>query len=65
MAVKAIDFRPVPKAECACGHIACVCNILKRHRPQCKFLKAACCPVGIECEHGRDVCPLCDPCECP
>lgn len=22
------------------------------------------CPVGIECDHGYDVCPVCDPCTC-
>jgi hypothetical protein len=22
------------------------------------------CPVGIECQHGYDVCPTCDPCTC-
>lgn len=22
------------------------------------------CPVAVECEHGFDVCPTCDPCTC-
>lgn len=59
------DFsdRP-PPTGCTCGHIACVCNIKARHKPDCKFLIAATGPIGIECEHGSDVCPICDPCEC-
>ncbi len=30
----------------------------------CKLLAAIACPVGIECDHGYDVCPTCDPCDC-
>ncbi len=52
-------------AFCAkCGFLACVCQILLDHEPVCKYLIAACCPVGIACDHGRDVCPQCDPCTC-
>lgn len=47
-----------------CGHISCVCGIIKSHKPDCLFRKAATCSVGIECEHGYDVCPKCDPCFC-
>lgn len=47
-----------------CGMLACVCTIMRRHESNCKFLRAATCTVGIECEHGYDVCPKCDPCEC-
>lgn len=51
--------------ECNCGHISCVCDIIKNHDESCKFRKAACCRVPIECdEHNRDVCPICDKCEC-
>lgn len=35
-----------------------------KHKAGCKFLRAATCAIGIECDHGRDVCPICDPCEC-
>lgn len=52
------------ETTCTCGHIACVCVIKMIHKPDCKFLKAATCAVGIECEHGYDVCPKCDPCTC-
>jgi hypothetical protein len=34
------------------------------HRPGCRWLRARLCAVGIECEHGFDVCPQCDPCDC-
>jgi len=47
-----------------CGHIACICTLKRRHSEDCRFRKAATCTVGIECEHGRDTCPECDPCTC-
>lgn len=48
-----------------CGHLACVCKIIAEHpNPECRFRVSATCPVGIECEHGYDVCPTCDPCTC-
>ena len=47
-----------------CGHLACVCQILSDHIDGCRFRLAATCPVPIECEHGRDCCPECDPCTC-
>lgn len=58
-------MRPRVKIGCkTCGHIACVCRINGAHEDGCKFRRAAACAVGIECEHGRDVCPICDPCTC-
>lgn len=33
------------------------------HEPDCRWAKALG-SVAIECEHGVDVCPKCDPCEC-
>lgn len=42
----------------------CVCKIKAHHWPWCKFRNAMACPVAIECEHGYDVCPRCDPCTC-
>lgn len=47
-----------------CGHLACVCAIRRRHAADCKFRIAAAGAVGIECPHGRDCCPECDPCTC-
>jgi hypothetical protein len=61
--VSAEDFKI--KLGCAvCGHIACVCVIQDRHKANCRFRISATCPVGIECDHGYDVCPICDPCDC-
>jgi hypothetical protein len=34
------------------------------HEPDCKLYHALNCPVAIECEHGYDVCLICDPCNC-
>lgn len=47
-----------------CGHLACVCDILAAHVEGCRFRLAATCAIPIECDHGRDVCPICDPCTC-
>lgn len=47
-----------------CGHLACVCLVKSQHKPGCKFREAVTCAVGIECPHGYDVCPKCDPCTC-
>jgi hypothetical protein len=35
-----------------------------RHTDGCVQRKAATGAVGIECEHGFDCCPRCDPCTC-
>lgn len=48
----------------ACGMLACTCNIQRRHSDDCKFRLAATCSIPIECDHGYDVCPQCDPCTC-
>ncbi len=37
---------------------------LDAHGNACKRAAAILCAVGIECEHGRDVCSVCDPCSC-
>lgn len=47
-----------------CGHLACVCAIQAAHDKGCKFRFSATCAVPVECEHGYDVCPICDPCTC-
>jgi hypothetical protein len=46
-----------------CDHFACVCNILATHNEKCLY-RLATTGVAIECEHGYDVCPRCDPCTC-
>ena len=34
------------------------------HDRTCLYARAVRCRVAIECEHGYDVCPTCDPCTC-
>lgn len=34
------------------------------HAPDCKWRVALLCAIPIECPHGYDVCPECDPCTC-
>ncbi len=50
--------------ECTCGHITCVCYINDNHDALCNFKRATTCSIPVECEHGRDVCPICDACNC-
>jgi hypothetical protein len=50
--------------NCNCGFITCICKYKKEHHSSCLFLKAVSCSIGIECDHGYDVCPKCDPCTC-
>lgn len=47
-----------------CGYFECICEIRQTHKPDCKFRRAMETSVSIECEHGLDVCPQCDPCDC-
>ena len=47
-----------------CGHLSCVCDVLDSHAQDCPYRRAVTCAVAIECEHGYDVCPKCDPCTC-
>lgn len=51
--------------KCYCKQIACCCWVFTKHPdPKCKFRVSMLCPVGVECDHGRDVCSICDPCTC-
>jgi hypothetical protein len=61
--VTSIEFDP--KACETCRHFACVCDLRARHDEKCPFLLAAAGAVGLACQHGHDVCPICDPCTCP
>lgn len=47
-----------------CGFFSCVCAAAREHEEGCRYLGAMRCPVSIECQHGFDVCPKCDPCTC-
>lgn len=48
----------------SCGHINCICRVRAAHKSSCKYRIAKTASVGIECGHGYDVCPICDPCDC-
>lgn len=48
-----------------CGNYAtCVCELKKKHKRTCRYLRAAMLGIEIECEHGFQACPKCDPCDC-
>lgn len=34
------------------------------HDKSCRFAISTRCTTPVECEHGYDVCPTCDPCTC-
>lgn len=54
----------VSGTACAkCDHFACICEVLKTHLRGYLY-RLAVCGIAIECEHGYDVCPKCDPCSC-
>lgn len=50
--------------DCDCKQITCVCATVRAHREGCRFRFAVACAVPITCDHGYDVCPICDPCTC-
>jgi hypothetical protein len=57
--------RPDHRLACErCQHLACVCDIRAAHAEGCPYRTAATCAVAIACDHGFDVCPVCDPCAC-
>lgn len=35
-----------------------------QHESGCPELRARTCSGAIECAHGYDCCPICDPCTC-
>ena len=39
-------------------------SIKDGHDDTCMFRVAASCTIPNECDHGWDVCPICDPCTC-
>lgn len=47
-----------------CGFFDCVCEVRVMHDENCPFRRAITTSIGIECDHGYDVCPRCDPCTC-
>jgi len=54
-----------PAGDCEkCKRLACICPEKERHHEHCWYLQAVSCSAAIECPHGHDVCPQCDPCTC-
>lgn len=47
-----------------CGYISCVCRVRETHEDGCRLRISMECPVGVACDHGYDVCPICDKCTC-
>ena len=37
---------------------------MSQHARHCRFRIALENRIGVECPHGYDVCPICDPCTC-
>lgn len=44
--------------------VTCSCKISEKHKPDCKFRKAAELSVELACDHGFQACPVCDACTC-
>lgn len=50
---------------CDCGLIQCACSTIRPHKKECRFRMSVSCPIAIECDdHGLEVCPTCDACDC-
>jgi hypothetical protein len=47
-----------------CGRLSCVCATVAMHAEDCPHRRATTCSTAIECDHGYDACPICDPCTC-
>ncbi len=50
--------------DCFCQLLDCVCDQVRTHKPKCRFRVSTICAIPIACEHGFDVCPTCDVCDC-
>lgn len=59
-----VDLNPADLAPRMDDQIARLELAQSNHEPGCNFRVASTAPVGIKCEHGRDVCPICDACDC-
>lgn len=57
---------PAPGVACpGCGNLVeCTCDAEKKHKEDCRYLAAMRLSVELECEHGFQACPECDPCDC-
>ena len=50
--------------DCDCELIQCVCTEARKHKVGCDYRLAMTCAIPVECDHGVDCCPQCDPCTC-
>jgi hypothetical protein len=50
--------------DCDCKLLECVCLEARKHKRDCRYRFALTCAIPIECDHGLDTCPICDPCTC-
>src|SRR5262245_53527217 len=58
---------PLDEVFCqVCGVIkeSCICDLKKKHKETCRFLRAARLSFELACDHGFQACPECDPCDC-
>lgn len=39
-------------------------SVATGHEDDCRYRIATECAIPIECDHGYDVCPECNPCTC-
>jgi hypothetical protein len=56
----------VPFAGMTGGHreMSRMFDFIDDHERDCEYRRAAIAGVTYECEHGHQVCPVCDPCTC-
>lgn len=48
-----------------CGNlVTCTCKLAVKHKPKCRYFRAAQLGIELACEHGLQACPKCDPCSC-
>lgn len=65
VAMTMADFQAIGRVEdCDCGLIQCCCEVARRHTKECRFRVSITCAIPIDCVHGYDSCPQCDPCTC-
>lgn len=58
------ERKPWHVAECQ-QMLSCVCLVVRSHPDHaCRLRVSILCPVAVQCDHGFDVCPKCDPCTC-
>lgn len=60
-----VEFGPIVFCD-TCGYRECVCEIRKTHTETCRYRRAMEMMIAVYiCEHDRNVCAICDSCDCP